>query len=36
MLMELMNGRALPAGELALAADVSPETASEHLASESV
>ncbi len=32
MLMELMSGRALPAGELASAANVSPQTASEHLA----
>jgi DNA-binding transcriptional ArsR family regulator len=32
MLLKLMNGRALPAGELALAAQVSPQTASEHLA----
>lgn len=32
MLLELMNGRALPAGELAEAANVSPQTASGHLA----
>jgi Bacterial regulatory protein, arsR family len=32
MLLKLMDGRALPAGELALAAQVSPQTASEHLA----
>ena len=32
MLVQLMGGRALPAGELALAAHVSPQTASEHLA----
>jgi DNA-binding transcriptional ArsR family regulator len=32
MLLELMGGRAVPAGELALAAHVSPQTASEHLA----
>jgi DNA-binding transcriptional ArsR family regulator len=32
MLLELMGGRAVPAGGLALAAHVSPQTASEHLA----
>src|SRR5580698_2984208 len=32
MLLELMGGRALPAGELAEAANVSPQTASGHLA----
>ena len=32
MLLELMSGRALPAGELAAAANVSPQTASGHLA----
>ena len=32
MLLELMSGRALPAGELAGAANVSPQTASGHLA----
>ena len=32
MLLELMGGRALPAGELADAANVSPQTASGHLA----
>jgi DNA-binding transcriptional ArsR family regulator len=32
MLLSLMGGRAVPAGELAQAADVSPQTASEHLA----
>lgn len=32
MLLELMSGRALPAGELAQAANVSPQTASGHLA----
>lgn len=32
MLMELMSGRALPAGELAEAANVTPQTASGHLA----
>jgi DNA-binding transcriptional ArsR family regulator len=32
MLLRLMGGRAVPAGELALAAHVSPQTASEHLA----
>jgi DNA-binding transcriptional ArsR family regulator len=32
MLLKLMGGRAVPAGELALAACVSPQTASEHLA----
>jgi len=32
MLLQLMGGRAVPAGELALAAHVSPPTASEHLA----
>jgi DNA-binding transcriptional ArsR family regulator len=32
MLLKLMDGRAVPAGELALAARVSPQTASEHLA----
>jgi DNA-binding transcriptional ArsR family regulator len=32
MLLELMGGRAVPAGKLALAAHVSPSTASEHLA----
>jgi len=31
MLMELMSGRALPAGVLASAANVTPQTASEHL-----
>jgi len=31
MLLSLMNGRALPAGELALTANVSPQTASGHL-----
>jgi DNA-binding transcriptional ArsR family regulator len=31
MLLQLMGGRAVPAGELALAARVSPQTASEHL-----
>ncbi|HTB96895.1 MAG TPA: helix-turn-helix transcriptional regulator [Terracidiphilus sp.] len=31
MLIQLMNGRAVPAGELALMAHVSPQTASEHL-----
>jgi DNA-binding PadR family transcriptional regulator len=32
MLISLMGGRAVPAGELAQAAHVSPQTASEHLA----
>jgi len=32
MLLKLMGGRAVPAGELALAAHISPQTASEHLA----
>ncbi len=32
MLLELMSGRALPAGELAEVANVSPQTASGHLA----
>jgi DNA-binding transcriptional ArsR family regulator len=32
MLLRLMGGRAVPAGELAVAAHVSPQTASEHLA----
>jgi DNA-binding transcriptional ArsR family regulator len=32
MLVKLMGGRAVPAGELALLAHVSPQTASEHLA----
>jgi hypothetical protein len=32
MLLKLMTGKALPAGELALAANVSAQTASEHLA----
>jgi len=32
MLVRLMGGRAVPAGELALTAHVSPQTASEHLA----
>jgi len=32
MLLKLMGGRAIPAGELAFAANVSPQTASEHLA----
>jgi DNA-binding transcriptional ArsR family regulator len=32
MLLKLMGGRAVPAGELAMAAHVSPQTASEHLA----
>jgi hypothetical protein len=32
MLLELMSGRALPAGELADAANVTPQTASGHLA----
>jgi len=32
MLLLLMGGRAVPAGELAFAANVSPQTASEHLA----
>ena len=32
ILLNLMNGRALPAGELALAANISPQTASGHLA----
>jgi hypothetical protein len=32
MLLKLMGGRAVPAGELALAAHTSPQTASEHLA----
>ncbi|HEY4358442.1 MAG TPA: helix-turn-helix transcriptional regulator [Acidobacteriaceae bacterium] len=32
MLLQLMGGRAVPAGELAAAAHVSPQTASEHLA----
>ncbi|MGC2399789.1 MAG: helix-turn-helix transcriptional regulator [Acidobacteriaceae bacterium] len=32
VLVRLMNGRAVPAGELALVAHVSPQTASEHLA----
>jgi DNA-binding transcriptional ArsR family regulator len=32
MLLQLMGGRAVPAGELSLAAHVSPQTASEHLA----
>jgi DNA-binding transcriptional ArsR family regulator len=32
MLLSLMGGRAVPAGELAQAAHVSPQTASEHLA----
>jgi DNA-binding transcriptional ArsR family regulator len=31
MLLKLMGGRAVPAGELALTAHVSPQTASEHL-----
>src|ERR1700761_7785104 len=31
MLLKLLGGRALPAGELAAAADISPQTASEHL-----
>jgi DNA-binding transcriptional ArsR family regulator len=31
MLLKLMGGRAVPAGELALAAHISPQTASEHL-----
>jgi DNA-binding transcriptional ArsR family regulator len=32
MLLRLMGGRAVPAGELAVSAHVSPQTASEHLA----
>jgi hypothetical protein len=32
MVLKLMGGLALPAGELAVAANVSPQTASEHLA----
>jgi DNA-binding transcriptional ArsR family regulator len=32
MLLKLMGGHAVPAGELALAAHISPQTASEHLA----
>jgi DNA-binding transcriptional ArsR family regulator len=32
ILLNLMSGRALPAGELALAANISPQTASGHLA----
>jgi DNA-binding transcriptional ArsR family regulator len=32
MLLQLMGGRAVPAGELSVAAHVSPQTASEHLA----
>lgn len=32
MLVELMGARAVPAGELAIAAHLSPQTASEHLA----
>jgi DNA-binding transcriptional ArsR family regulator len=32
ILVKLMGGRAIPAGELAVAAHVSPQTASEHLA----
>lgn len=32
MLLKLMGGRAVPAGELAVTAHVSPQTASEHLA----
>jgi DNA-binding transcriptional ArsR family regulator len=32
ILVKLMGGRAIPAGELALAAHISPQTASEHLA----
>jgi DNA-binding transcriptional ArsR family regulator len=32
MLLKLMGGRAVPAGELALSAHISPQTASEHLA----
>jgi DNA-binding transcriptional ArsR family regulator len=32
ILLKLMGGRAVPAGELALAAHISPQTASEHLA----
>ena len=32
MLLKLMGRRAVPAGELALAAHISPQTASEHLA----
>jgi DNA-binding transcriptional ArsR family regulator len=32
MLLQLMHGRAMPAGELAMAANVSPQTASGHLA----
>jgi DNA-binding transcriptional ArsR family regulator len=32
MLVKLMGGRAIPAGELAFSAHVSPQTASEHLA----
>ena len=32
ILLKLMSGRALPAGELALAANISPQTASGHLA----
>ena len=32
MLLRLMGGRAVPAGELAVAAHLSPQTASEHLA----
>jgi DNA-binding transcriptional ArsR family regulator len=32
ILLRLMNGTALPAGELAMVANVSPQTASEHLA----
>jgi DNA-binding transcriptional ArsR family regulator len=32
MLLKLIDGRAVPAGELALVARISPQTASEHLA----
>jgi DNA-binding transcriptional ArsR family regulator len=32
ILVKLMGGRSVPAGELALAADITPQTASEHLA----
>src|ERR1700761_8683890 len=32
MMLKLLSGRALPAGELALAANISPQTASGHLA----
>jgi hypothetical protein len=32
MLLSLLDGRALPAGELAFSANVAPQTASGHLA----